>query len=317
MDHKMSTLSDSDMLSYLSRSISSLNKNKLNGLLAEVDFRAHLTSLGFGDRVSRGGWIARKVGAGEFAHQTAVFFPETIQPNTDYQNSRTLPEPDVGLHTICATFHQTGILAYFCAATVDGAGDVRWKSIQLVIPSTPVYNDFPESVVGLFSDRTKRYNYLRYSTNSALIPSAAVSEEFSKENLRIAFQTKFIAEVSDVDGILWGQRHTYPLEIKEKTAANDKRLGDYFGLDVVPFVKLAYYAARRGNLHSLFVVREIDTVENRNLLNWWFITFDELAQFASWVPRAGGPSMGGGASSVVCIPKAEFKPLTKENLEAL
>ena len=126
-----------------------------------------------------------------------------------------------------------------------------------------------------------------------------------------------MAESSDVDGILWGQRHTYPLEIKEKTAATDPRLGSYFGLDVGPFVKLAYYAARRGNVHSLFIVREIDTIETRNLVNWWFIKFDELSQFASWVPKAGGPGMGGGASTVVCIPKAEFQLLTRENLEQL
>ena len=80
------------------------------------------------------------------------------------------------------------------------------------------------------------------------------------------FQSAFKSQISDVDGILWGERFTYPLEIKEKTAATDKVLGDYFGLDVGPFVKLAYFAARQGNLHSLFIVREIDNVEERN---WW------------------------------------------------
>ena len=305
------------MRAYLSRSIASLNRNKLNGLLAEVDFRSHLAGLGFRDRVSRGGWIARRVGAGEFAHQTAVFFPETIQADRPYPDTRALPQADVGLHTICATFHQTGIFAYFCAAVIQECGDVTWRSIQLGVPSAQEYKVFPAAVADLFSERTRRYNYLRHRTDTSSVPSAAIAEEFSKENLRVAFQTRFIAEVSDVDGILWGQRHTYPLEIKEKTAAFDNRVGAFFGLDVGPFVKLAYYAARRGNLHSLFVVREIDSVESRNLVNWWFIKFDELAQFASWVSRAGGPGMGGGASSVVCIPKSEFSLLTKENLESL
>jgi hypothetical protein len=316
----MSVLSENEMRAYLSRSISSLNRNKLNGLLAEVDLRAHLKSLGFGDRVSRGGWIARRVGAGEFAHQTAVFFPETIQPAIEYPNSRPLPQADVGLHTICATFHQTGIFAYFCAASVAGAATektVTWRSIQLGLPSSQEYKPFPQSVSTLFSARTRRYKLLRYKTDTSSVPSIAIAEEFSKENLRVAFQTAFMTETSDVDGILWGQRHTYPLEIKEKTAAFDKRTGDYFGLDVGPFVKLAYYAVRRGNLHSLFIVREIDSVERRNLVNWWFIKFDELSQFASWVSKAGGKGMGGGASSVVCIPKVEFKLLTRENLESL
>ncbi len=38
----MSTLSTDSMRRYLSRSISSMNRNKLNGLLAEVDLRQHL-----------------------------------------------------------------------------------------------------------------------------------------------------------------------------------------------------------------------------------------------------------------------------------
>lgn len=57
-----------------------------------------------------------------------------------------------------------------------------------------------------------------------------------------------------------------------------------------PFVKLAHYVARRGNLHSLFLVREIANQETRELVNWWFITFEQLARFASWFPMAGGRS---------------------------
>ena len=316
----MSQLDDTAMRAYMARSIASLNRNKLNGLLAEVDFRAHLAGLGFADRVSRGGWIARRIGAGEFAHKTAVFFPETIQPGAAYPPTRSLPQPDVGLHTICATFHQTGIAAFFCAATVDAAASaesVRWKAIQLGLPTAQSYHDFPGCVQPLFTARDRKYNYLRHKADTASIPTSAVAEEFSKENVRVVFQTAFKAEVSDIDGILWGQRFTYPLEIKEKTAAKDNRLGEFFGLDTGPFVKLAYYAAKRGNLNSLFIVREIEDIESRRLVNWWFIRFEELASFASWVSMAGGAGMRGGASRVVCIPKSEFQPLTMENLERL
>ncbi len=316
----MSTVDESEMRNYLSQSISSLNHNKLNGLLAEAEFRSHLANLGFGSRVSRGGWIARRVGEGEFAAQTAVFFPETIQPGTPYPVTRQLPTPDIGLHTICATFHQTGISAFFCAAVVNNTTDaerVTWRSIRLGLPNAQEYSEFPESVAPLFTARRRRYNFLRYSTDANRIPTNAVAEEYSKENFRIAFQMRFLAEISDVDGIFWGQRHTYPLEIKEKTMACDRRIGGYFGLDVGPFVKLSYYASQRGNLHSLFIIREIDSIENRNLINWWFIKFEVLARFASWVPKPGGPSMGGGASSVVCIPKSYFTLLNRENLQTL
>jgi hypothetical protein len=316
----MSSLSVKTMRAFLARSISSLNRNKLNGLLAEVSFRAHLRELGFGDRVSRGGWIARRTGAGEFAHRTAVFFPETIVANREYSPDRSLPAPDIGLHTICATFHQSGIGAYFCAPTISRGEDpesINWHSVQLGLPVAQHYRQFPKSVESLFTARHRRYNFLRYDAPAESIPTEAIAEEFTKEHLRVQFQNAFMAQIADIDGILWGEQFTYPLEIKEKTPAFDRGLGEFFGLDVGPFVKLAYFAARRGNLHALFVVREIDHAETRNLVDWWFITFERLALFASWIFRAGGTAMGGGASSVVCIPKAEFQRLDREHLEKL
>jgi hypothetical protein len=316
----MSSLTEQSMRAFLSRSISSLNRNKLNGLLAEVDFRTHLNAIGFGGRVSRGGWIARRIGAGNFAHNTAVFFPETIAPGADYPLNRELPAPDHGLHTICSTFHQTGISAFFCAGVIEANNDaqsLRWKAVQLGLPVEQDYQPFPDCVTAIFSGRNRRYNNLRYHSVVDEIPAIAVPEEFSKEHLRVAFNNPLMAEISDVDGIFWGQRFTYPLEIKEKTPANDARLGEYFGLDVGPFVKLAHYAARQGNLHSLFVVREINNEDERALVAWRFITFEQLARFASWVPRAGGTSMGGGRSSVVCIPRCEFQELNAANLAAL
>jgi len=316
----MNTISEATMRAFLAQSISSLNKNKLNGLLAEVSFRSHLRALGFGDRVSRGGWIARRIGAGQFAHRTAVFFPETIIPDHEYSPDRALPQPDIGLHTICATFHQSGIGAYFCSPTISkdqNPDSILWHSVQLGLPVAQQYRQFPESVENLFTARDRRYNFLRYHSPSEVIPQDAIAEEFTKEHLRVQFQNAFKAQISDIDGILWGEQFTYPLEIKEKTPAFDRGLGEYFGLDIGPFVKLAYFAARRGNLHALFIVREIDHQETRNLVDWWFITFEHLALFASWVFRAGGAAMGGGASSVVCIPKAEFQRLDRVHLEQL
>ena len=171
--------------------------------------------------------------------------------------------------------------------------------------------------MGDFGERSRRYNFLRFHSNADLIPENAISDQFTKEHIRIAFQNNFMCEMSDIDGIFWGQQNTYPIEIKEKTVAVDQRVGQYFGLDVGPFVKLAFYAAKRGNLHSLFVVREIDNQTERNLVNWWFIRFENLARFASWVPVSGGTNMQGGGSSVIKIPKSEFLPLTRENFEAL
>ncbi len=307
------------MKEYLSKSISSLNRNKLNGLLAEIDFRRHIQNEGLEDKVSPGGWIVRNVGAGSFGHRTAVLFPETIEPDVEYAN-RDFEEPPRGLHTICATMHQIGIESYYCIPVInenDNPLSIDWYSTQLGIPSEAPYQLLLDNIGNFSNERTRRYNFLRYNTNTSEIPDSSIPEEFTKENLRVVFHTKFMAEISDIDGIFWGQQYTYPIEIKEKTPATDNKLGDYFGLDIGPFVKLAFYAAKRGNLHSLFVVREIDNIDERNLVHWWYITFDTLAQYASWVMVGGGTNMQGGGSSVVKIPKAEFSPLDSNNLQSL
>lgn len=313
-------LTISSMKDYLSKSISSYNRNKLNGLLAEIDFRDYLGSIGFGDKVSMGGWIARRVRDGKFSKNTVAFFPEIIVPGQGYKENGVFPKPPMGLHTICSTLHQIGIHSYYCFPTIleqDDPISVNWFGIQLGIPTPGEYERFPDVISKDFSPRTRKYNFLRYKTDVSSIPDDSVSDEFSKENIRVAFQNEVFSEISDIDGIIWGEQYTYPVEIKEKTPANDRNLGDYFGLDVGPFVKLAFYAAKRGNLHSLFIVREIDNTEDRELVNWWFITYDQLAQYASWVIQGGGIAMTGGGSTVVKIPKAEFTELNRQTLNEL
>ena len=154
--------------------------------------------------------------------------------------------------------------------------------------------------------RKRRYQHLRWKADANLIPDDTVPLQFASEALRVAVQNPYYSEVSDIDGVLFGQRVTYPIEVKEKTAAKDGDMGEYFGLDVGPYVKLAYYAAQQGQMQSLFVVREIRDVEKREHVAWWFITFEDLARCASWNPRAGGKNMRGGASTVVRIPKCYF-----------
>lgn len=317
----MSTVSLASMRNFLSQSIASLNQNKLNGTLAEIAFRDYLHGLGFLGRVSPGGWIVRRKGPDVFGHSTAALFPEVVLPAREYPEDRALPPPSHGLHTICTTFHQSGIAGFFCAATVaqeDNPASLMWHAVELGLPAEQPYRPLIEALAPLsFTVRPRMYNYLRHHTDAGPIPDVAIPEEFSKEHLRVAFNTHYLAEPSDIDGIFWGHQHTYPIEIKEKTPAPSKDLGPFFGLDVGPFVKLAFYAAKRGNLHSLYVVREIDNTQDRNLVQWWFIKFDHLAQYASWVPMQGGPGMGGGRSSVVRVPKCEFRALTAESLAAL
>jgi len=310
------------MRGYLSRSVHSFNRNKLLGVLAETEFRRYLTTLGFANQVSAGGWISRSEARGDasFAENAIVYFPEILTPGTNYAGTREAPRPHLGLHTICATFHQLGIKSYFCSASVDalvnGIPRLTWRCQQLGLPTEQPILEFPSHLTG-FNARPEPYNFLRYHANTERLRDEYVAEEFSKEALRVAFANRFFAQTSDIDGMFWGQRHTYPIEIKEKTVAQSDAVGEYFGLDVGPFVKLSYFAAKRGNMRSLFVVHQVSDVATRQHVAWHYITFDDLAQCGSWVPIAGGTNMGGGRSSTVCIPKSKFRLLDRDALSAL
>jgi hypothetical protein len=303
------------MREYLSKSIANLNQNKLRGLLAEVDLRTHLSGLGYAGRVSPGGWIARTKGSGIFGHSTIALFPEALNPSSAYPADRAFPVPAPGLHTICATLHQSGISSFFCAATVSEAENplsLEWKSVQLGLPTEQPYAPLADGLADLgFVARLRPFNFLRYAADVAEVPDTEVPGEFAKEHLRVAFNRIYMAEISDIDGFFLGNQFTHLLEVKEITPADSADMGQYFGLDVGPFVKLAFYAAKRGNLHLLFVVREINNEIDRNLVQWLFITFDDLARYASW------GSQSGDDFSIVCIPKAEFRPLNAENLSGL
>lgn len=308
------------MRSFLRSSITaSANRNKLNGIRAEVAFRTRLAELGYGERVSQGGWIFRR-NREEFGSRTIVVFPEVLNPETDYPLARPAPQIPLGLHTVCATFQQTGIHAYFCYGAVgetENVSSVKWSAIRLGVPMVQHPIGFPEDFGDAFVRRERRYNFLNNEADVSGITDASIPEQFAKENLRVTFRNHYFAEDSDVDGIFWGDQYTYPLEIKEKTVAEDDSLGEWFGIDLGPFVKLAYYAAKRGNLNSLFVVREIDDEQRRNHVEWWFVKFEELARFASWVAQGGGQNMRGGGSTVVKVPRRIFHPLTAAELRNL
>ena len=104
-------------------------------------------------------------------------------------------------------------------------------------------------------------------------------------HLRVSFQSQYRCKISDLDGIFWGQRFNYLSRDQGKDCRALIDLGEWFGLDSGPFVTLAFYAETLGDLRSLFIVREIDNVEDRNLVNR-FVPFDTLARYASWFPMA-------------------------------
>jgi hypothetical protein len=304
------------MRKYVKKSLS--NDNKRNGILAEAEFRMFLTHLGMATKASPGGWIMRSARDASLPKRSFVAFPNDIEPDRDYTATSDLAPPPHGMQAVASVFHQHGIEAFAAGATIakkNDAASIQWYVKQLGLPHIGPWEAFP-GVLDQFVPRTRKYNFLRYSVRTKAIPDKLIPDVFAKEHLRIAVQNNFFVELSDVDAVFFGKHRVYPVEIKEKTRGADPS-GEFFGLDVGPFVKLAFYTAHRNDMDSVFVVREIEDTRSRRLKAWWIITFDEIARVAGWTPISGGKSMGGGRSSVIKIPFAAFRPLNAKVLASL
>jgi len=304
------------MRALLSRAYPSLNKNKINGIYAEVDFYRHIDALGFAGRVSPGGWIIRSTGPGHFGQQNLALFPEAFAANQALTPGRT-PQVPSSVDAAASWLHALGVGTLFCYPEV-GEGGFEWSCVQRGLPT----DSPPQSIRGAlqagFELRTRRNNPLRWNSDVSVLDDDAVQAVFPLESLRVAIQASYMMELSDLDRLIWGRRSVYPVEIKEKTPVlDDRRVGSWFGIDAGPFAKLAFFAATSATLNSLFVVREINNTQDRDLVNWWVIEFRDLARYVSWVPQAGGTSMGGTASTVLKIPVDAFRPLDYGFLSAL
>jgi len=316
----MNTMSIDAMIGFLGKSSLEYDQNRVNGILTEIDFRRYVEGLGFTERVSFGGWIARSGGSNIYGHNEIVLFSEIIQPQKSYSPNRKMPDPPYGLHTISSILRQNGITSYYCSAIILNSNDaetVEWHALEIGVPSQKTYNKISNGGLIGFMQNMARVDSKNQNTKVSDIPVEVIAEEFSKASLRVSLQNIYMMEILDIDALFWGKQQTYLVEVGENAHSTDDYLGDYFIIDIETFIMFSHFTAKRGNLHSLFVVREIDDMVSRNLVNWWFITFEQLAQYASWTPIAGGKNMRGGGSSVVRIPKSEFTELKAQTLAQL
>jgi hypothetical protein len=308
----------SDMRSFLSRAYSSVNQNKINGIHAEVDFFNYLNGLGFAGRTSPGGWIMRPSRVPNFGAEAIAVFPEIVQVGGDYSPGRQPPQVPPSVEAAAYKLRDAHIKTYFCYPVEYPDGRIAWMGMRRGIPDPPPPSDIVDQMASMFIPRRGKYNFLKYHANVSGISDEAIQDQYSLAALRIYANNAYMMETSDVDRLLWGANTIYPVEVKEKTrVTNDVNIGEWFGLDVGPFTKLAFFAAWYGQLKSLFIVREIADTETRQLVQWWAIEFADVAKHASWVFQSGGANMLGGRSAVVRIPLHAFTPLDGAFLNAL
>lgn len=319
-------------INFLETQWSSINDNKIKGIVAELAFKSFLSQQAI--HYIPGGWImspGNKSLNEVPTRQKICLLPRST--TFSWQGTTALAAAPVTPAEIAAYnyFRQVGVRAYLvCPSQVAEAnfnipqpsnGNLRavyprnysleFKSIspagQLQANSVrDIFSEFPTRTgnSGLRCSKINRLGANQPPWND----NDAIARLFWFEYIRYFVQVDYLVSNNDLDLFILGPSGScFPVELKSKTVANDNILGDWFGIDMGPYAKLAFFTANAMNTDALYVVQEVST--NRDHVEWYGIRFTELVKSCSWVGQAGGTGMMGGASRTYKIPKAAFTQL--------
>lgn len=324
-------ISPTDAMNFLQTQWSSVNDNKVKGILAELRFKDFL----FQSNVHcvSGGWIVTPGNPSLVSTPTKekiCLLPRTqsFTWQTTAGISGNLTPAEISAYNY---FRQVGVRALFTSPVAVNehlftnpvpriakykAQYPRPYDLQLsevgptgvlnTVTAASVFARFPrrKGNTGLRCHKTGRIT----STQAPWTNLDVISDLFWFEYSRYYFQVEYLLSNNDLDLFIIGPAgSSYPVELKSKTVAKDSSLGPWFGIDMGPYAKLSFFTANSMNTDALYVVEEVDA--SRQHVEWYGIKFTELVKCCSWVGQAGGTGMMGGASSTFKIPKSAFSPL--------
>ncbi len=321
-----------EAIKFLETQWSSINENKIKGIKAEVDFKRYLEVNN--THYIPGGWILTP------GNSTLTDIPglkkiALLPIGLDFRwsggtgNSNNAVTPaQISAYNY---FRQVGVSAYFLEpdpvdennfelpsksngktkANYPRTYKLHFKTMSPngrleTVDLSDVMSNFPlrNANLGLRCNSHNRIDRQLSPWNDANI----VTGLFWFEYARYYCQVEYLVSNNDLDLFVIGQSGAaYPVELKSKSAVVDQKLGDWFGIDIGPFAKMAFFTSNSMNTDALYVVQEVDEV--RKHIEWLGIKFTDLVKSCFWVGQAGGRGMMGGASSTVKVPKAAFQKL--------
>jgi hypothetical protein len=114
---------------------------------------------------------------------------------------------------------------------------------------------------------------------------------------------KPIDDPYDADSFIVGFRgDVLPVKIKEKSRTDQ---GD-FGIDAGRILMLLRLCLATDS-NALYLIREVDSMGQRELIGWQGITLAEMVMGCSWNLQAGGKGMGGGTTQTIMMPGSLFR----------
>jgi len=299
------------------------NVNKVVGALAEIRFLQEVVEeFHVRDRVVDGCWILVPPKP-DFYNRRIAFF---LCPLAEHSLGPPVRAPQPVIQA-ALSLKGLGIKSHYAIPFLGGDMPFEWKAIDISAPNpsedpVPMENfmtDFPKRKVRTPQRHVSR-RVVQYLQRFRQLPRDLTLRALGKQLfLDYLARTWVRLGTVDVDYFLFGAKYGMPIEIKEKTPASDETtIGRYFGIDVGPFVKLAFFLKDAAKaFDAIFAVREIDDEERRDLIAWKYITFRDVLDSMYWVGIPGGESMAGFGSHTIKIPYGRFKTLTAQEMERL
>ena len=267
-------------INFLETQWSSINDNKVKGILAEIAFKNYLQV----DSIHciSGGWLLspgnkllcpipprEKICIIPRRHffswqsQTPVvqrvilpaemsaynYFRQVgvralfVSPTTVNEAEFSLPTPSSG--TLRAKYSRPYTLVFH---EISPAGDLVPQPITSVFHLFPLRN----GNIGLRCHKLARLNPNQFPWTDV----DAISDLFWFEYARYYIQVEYLVSNNDLDFFLIGTSGScYPVELKGMTSASDSTLGAWFGIDMGPYAKLSFFTSNSMNTDALYIGR--------------------------------------------------------------
>jgi hypothetical protein len=321
-------------INFLETQWSSINDNKIKGIAAELAFKDFLNIQGI--HFIPGGWImspGNKTLCQVPAREKVCLLPRNVI--FSWQASATNAAAPVTPAEISAYnyFRQVGVRAYLvCPSDIVEAtfsipqpshrttratypknyhldfmsisqnGELHSNPVGTVFQSFPIRN-------GNSGLRCSQLNRIA-ADQAPWNDSDAIARLFWFEYTRYFVQVDYlVSNIEEIHFIIAPSGSCFPVELKSKSVVNDNILGDWFGIDMGAFAKLALFTANSMNTDALYVVQEV--YADRNHVEWYGLRFTELVKSCSWAGQAGGTGLMGGSPSTFKVPKAAFTRLVE------
>jgi hypothetical protein len=296
-----------------------LTPNKARGMAGEISFDDYLVSSDtvLANKMFAGAWIIapNKSDATNPVHyRIAVFvLPITFSTENELNNYIAYLTSDRGHQALFSNLKNSGLGVIVCGAICNESetpDDFIWKNFiyldrELVEQTenepfmsltqgrgraTPNKEAWSQDVVNRFNNFSEE-NLLKLTLKQAFYYS------YFKLKLKAAFVDQY-----DVDGFLVGDNgNTFPVEIKEKSRTEK----DEFGIDAGRILMMMRICMTTDS-NALYIIREVDNTESRNLIGYKYITLADMIMNVRWNLQAGGIGMSGGSTQTVMMPADSF-----------